>query len=126
MTRFNFTKTQKREMAVRSGGVCEAGKWGTYKMYGMADADVCHRPAKIFDHVTPTELSQRPVTVDDGLHVCDVHNKVKTHGRDRPMIQKAKDIREKNMGITHQKKIIPGSRKSPFKRKFNGTVERRT
>lgn len=104
--RYEFTKTQKREMAARSRGICEAGRWGTEPFYGMATGETCSKPATEFDHVTPTGLSQRPVTAEDGLHTCSVHHKVKTHGRDRPMIQKAKDIREKNMGITGPKRKI--------------------
>lgn len=105
--RYEFSKPQKREMAARSGGICEAGKWETEKFYGMSKGQICKNPAAHFDHVTATELSQRPVTIDDGLHVCLVHHRVKTHGHDRPKIKKARDIREKNQGITGPKKKIP-------------------
>lgn len=121
--RFEFTKTQKRQMAERSNGVCEAGKGGTYKFYGMADADVCHRKATEFDHVIADSLKRQKVqSIDEGLHVCTVHHKVKTHGHDRPRIQKAKNIREKTMGIRTVRHPMPGSRASNWKRKMDGSV----
>jgi hypothetical protein len=107
-TRFEFTITQKREMAARSHGVCEAGKEGTHKFYGMAKGDICKMPAKEFDHVIADGLKrERPRSSDDGLHVCLVHHKIKTHTNDRPKIAKAKRIRERNIGITKSKKPWP-------------------
>jgi hypothetical protein len=124
--RFEFTKTQKREMASRSNGVCEAGKFGTFKFYGMADADICHREAQEFDHIIADGLKrQRPTSIDEGLHVCQIHHKIKTHAHDRPKIQKAKDIREKRAGITNVKRPLPGSKASGWKKTMSGEVVRR-
>ncbi len=106
--RFEFTITQKREMAARSNGVCEAGKFGTFKLYGMADADICHRQAQEFDHIIADGLKrQRVESIEEGLHACGVHHKIKTHTHDRPKIQKAKRIREKTQGICSPKAKWP-------------------
>jgi hypothetical protein len=124
--RFEFTKNQKREMAARSNGICEAGKFGTFKFYGMADADICHRQAQEFDHIIADGLKRQKIeSIDEGLHVCGVHHKIKTHSHDRPKIQKAKNIREKLAGITNPKRPIPGSKASGLRKRMNGTVERR-
>lgn len=126
MPRFEFSLKQKREMAERSNGVCEAGKFGTYKMYGMADADICHRQAQEFDHIIADALKREPPrSADDGLHVCAIHHKIKTHGHDRPSIQKAKNIREKGMGIRpRNSRPLPGTKLSGFRKRMNGEVER--
>jgi hypothetical protein len=102
--RFEFNLSQKREMAARSGGICEAGKSDVPHFYGMAKGDECKRAAKEFDHVVADGLKrERPRSSDDGLHVCLVHHKIKTHTNDRPKIQKAKRIREAEMGVVKPK-----------------------
>jgi len=101
MTRFEFSLPQKREMRARSKDVCEAGKEGTEAFYGMAKGETCKRKAEEFDHVIADGLKrEKPRSADDGLHVCLVHHKIKTHGHDRPKIAKAKRIDEKLAGIT--------------------------
>jgi hypothetical protein len=105
MSRFEFTVTQKREMAARSSGVCEAGIFDTHEFYAMAKGDTCTRKAVEFDHIIPTGLVQEPIrSIDEGAHVCDAHHKVKTYTNDRPKIAKAKRIREALQGITLPKK----------------------
>lgn len=107
MTRFEFSKTQKTEIFKRSDGICEAGKEGTEAFYGMEPGETCNLPAKEFDHVIADALKrEKPRSADDGLHVCLKHHKNKTHGHDRPMIKKAKDIREKNAGVVAPKAKI--------------------
>lgn len=105
--RYEFTKKQKRQIRDRSGGVCEAGKFGSYKLYGMDDADVCHRPAVDIDHIDADAIVQRkPVSIEEGLHVCDLHHKHKTHEEDRPKIRKVNRIIDKRQGITKPKRKI--------------------
>jgi hypothetical protein len=43
--RHNFTTSQQREIRERSGDICEAGKFKTWKLYGMAPNDTCNMPA---------------------------------------------------------------------------------
>ena len=125
--RFEFSKKQQREIRDRSGGVCEAGKFGTYKFYAMADADYCCRKAVEIDHIVADGLKQeKPRSIEEGLHVCDIHHKIKTHENDRPKINKAKRLRERGEGIKRRKGApIPGSRDSGWKRLMSGEVVRR-
>jgi 5-methylcytosine-specific restriction enzyme A len=118
--RYEFNKTQKRQMAERSGGICEAGRAETHAFYGMAPNDNCERKAIDFDHIIATGLAQTPILdIDEGAHVCLVHHKIKTHVHDRPKIQKAKNIREKAIGITKPKKAWPS-------RKFSSAYKSNT
>ena len=105
--RFEFSVSQKREMAERSGGICEAGRAETHSFYGMSEGQTCKSKASEFDHIIADGLKrERPRSADDGNHVCTVHHKIKTHGHDRPRIQKAKDVREKQMGVVKRKRKI--------------------
>ena len=98
--RFEFSKGQMREMRERSRDICEAGQHGTEAMYGMSKGQTCTDKAQEFDHVVPTALARSKIQdIDEGLHVCKVHHKIKTHGNDRPKINKAKRIDEKRAGI---------------------------
>lgn len=127
MTRNNFTKAQMRAMRERSGDVCEAGKFGTGKMYCMADADHCWRKAEEFDHITADALKRTRIqSIEEGLHVCGVHHKVKTHNHDRPKIRKAKRIDESRAGIKPRfSRPMPGSKASGWKKLMSGEVVRR-
>lgn len=98
--RHPFTKTQMRDMRARSGDICEAGQSGTEKFYGMVPGATCDAVAREFDHVVADALKRaKPQSIDEGLHVCLVHHKIKTHGNDRPKIGKAKRIDEEAAGI---------------------------
>jgi hypothetical protein len=117
--RYEFTEAQKRAMRERSCGICEAGHDGTEAMYGMARGDACKRPATEFDHVTATALKQEPIrSIDEGLHVCAAHHKIKTHGHDRPKIRKVKRIKARNDGTKRRKgcpiagRPLPGTKAS--------------
>lgn len=126
--RHEFSKKLQREIVERSGGVCEAGKFDTRELYGMApDHDICHRAAVEIDHIVADGLAQRkPKYADEGLHVCDLHHKYKTHEHDRPKIGKAKRLRERDQGIRKRKgRPIPGSRDSGWRKPFYGQAERR-
>lgn len=107
MTRYEFTKKQKEEIRDRSGGICEAGKFETEKLYGMKPGTTCSRKAVDVDHIDADAIVQRkPQSIDEGLHVCDIHHKVKTHTVDRPKIRKVGRIKDKNEGITKPKRKI--------------------
>ena len=107
-TRNNFTAKQMKAMRERSHDVCEAGKFGTFKMYGMADADSCHRQACEFDHIVADALKRTVIkSIDEGLHICKIHHKIKTTKHDYPKIAKAKRISAHNAGVKRQKAIWP-------------------
>ena len=126
--RYEFTMKQQREIRDRSNGVCEADKFGTYKFYGMGDADICHRKAVEIDHIVADGLKRaKPQSIEEGLHVCQDHHRAKTHGHDRPKINKAKRLRERGEGIKRRKgRPMPGSKASGLRKRMDGTVERRT
>ncbi len=105
--RFEFSKKQKEAIRDRSGGICEAGKFETHAFYGMAENDTCGRRAVDIDHIDCDAIVQRrPQSIDEGLHVCDIHHKIKTHSVDRPKIRKVQRIRDRNEGITKPKRKI--------------------
>jgi hypothetical protein len=106
--RHPFTKAQMREIRERSGDVCEAGKFETHKFYGMSRGQTCKAVAREIDHVVADALKrEKPQSIDEGLHVCLVHHKIKTHGHDRPRIGKAKRTDEALAGIPKRRNSRP-------------------
>ena len=107
MTRHNFTTPQQREIRDRSGDICEAGKFKTWKLYGMAPNDTCNMPAVEIDHVAADALVRTKIqSIDEGLHVCRIHHKIKT-AEDRRKIAKAKRLDEARVGIGKVKRKWP-------------------
>ena len=108
--RHNFTTPQQREIRDRSGDICEAGKFGTEAFYGMAPGDTCHRPAEEIDHITADALKRTRIqSIDEGLHVCKIHHKIKT-ASDRKKIAKATRLDEARVGIRKPKREWPKRR----------------
>ena len=102
--RHNFTTPQQRQINVRSKGICEAGKDGTEAFYGMAPGETCDRPAEEIDHVTADALKRTRIqSIDEGLHVCKIHHKIKT-ASDRKKIAKATRLDEARVGIKRPKR----------------------
>ena len=105
--RHNFSTPQQRNIRARSGDVCEAGKSGTEALYGMAPGDICNMPAVEIDHVAADALVRTKIqSIDEGLHVCRVHHKIKT-AEDRRKIAKAKRLDEARVGIGKVKRKWP-------------------
>ena len=108
--RHNFTRQQGREINVRSKGVCEAGKGDTEAFYGMATGDTCDKPAEEIDHITADALKRSRIqSIDEGLHVCKIHHKIKT-AADRKKIAKATRLDEERVGIRKPKREWPKRR----------------
>lgn len=80
-----------------------------------------------FDHITADALKRTRIqSIEEGLHVCGVHHKVKTHNHDRPKIRKAKRIDESRAGIKPRfSRPMPGSKASGWKKLMSGEVVRR-
>jgi RimJ/RimL family protein N-acetyltransferase len=92
-----------------------------------------------YDHNTPKEMSADDgcinmhgmrIPVDD-LENCrvlckDCHSR-KTHGTDRPNISRANKRRNTHFGISSKNpgRALPGTKRSGFKKKMDGTVEHR-
>ena len=125
--RHNFTVKQQRAMAERSGGICEAGKFETWAMYGMQEGQTCQSKGQEFDHVVADALRRtKPQSIDEGLHVCCFHHDHKTQEHDMPKILKAKRLDDRSQGIRRQYRPILGSKASGYRIRMNGTVEKRT
>ena len=110
MTRHNFTTPQQREIRDRSGDICEAGKFDTEEFYGMSKGQTCSMPAEEIDHITADALKRTRIqSIDEGLHVCKIHHKIKT-ASDRKKIAKATRLDEARVGIKKRKYVWPKRR----------------
>lgn len=78
-----------------------------------------------YDHIVP-----HAVGGDNSLEnvqvLCRPCHADKTRKRDVPQIAKSKRIAEKRAGVRRKGPAMAGSRRSQWKRKMNGQVERRT
>jgi 5-methylcytosine-specific restriction endonuclease McrA len=77
-----------------------------------------------YDHIIPDQLGGDP-TLDNCQVLCTACHSVKTRTRDVPAIAKAKR-QERGQLLPRKRATIPGSRGTPWKRKIDGTTERRT
>ena len=112
MARSEFTKKTKLEAWKRCEGFCECGC--QQKIIGIPE----------YDHIIED-------AIDGGndLENCMVMSKkchaLKTKER-RPEIDKTRRISEKNAGVRKRKgRPIPGSKASGWRKKMDGTAERR-
>jgi hypothetical protein len=123
MSRNEFTKETKKAALARSGNLCEArGAW-----YGLEDGQRCNTPLAYgveFDHII-LDANSHDNSLENCAAVCPRCHRWKTTHRDIPLAAKTKRQQKKHLGIKKPRAIIPGSRVSKWKRKFNGTVERR-
>lgn len=114
MTRSIFSRDVKMQILKRAEGLCECG-------CGMPfDGDV-H-----YDHYPVPAAYGGPATVDNGrvLRVrCHIRITAKV---DVPRIAKARRINEKRLGLREKKSSpMAGTKRSGWRKKFDGTVERR-
>ena len=113
--RAEFPKAIKEAALERAAGHCECG---------------CGDPFSnelIYGHWPVPAALGGPATLDN----CRVHNKRcelrMTSARDRPMIDRAKRGLEKRLGLrTSRYRPLDGTRKSGWRRRMDGTVERRS
>ena len=113
MARIEFTKKTKLEAWSRSGGNCEGC---TARLYpGRFD----------YDHVIPTELGG-PATLENCAVLCSACHRKKTGQIDIPTIAKSNRVRASHLKLKQPKgRPIPGSKRSGYKRKMDGTVVKR-
>lgn len=114
MTRTIFSRSVKEAILARADGLCECG------CEMPLDGDV-H-----FDHYPTPAAWGGPATVENGRALRKkCHNRI-TAKIDVPKIAKAKRIVEKRLGLREKKgRPMPGTKRSGWKRKVDGTVERR-
>ncbi len=108
------TLSRKRKAAIheRHGGICHI--CGDYVPLDEAE----------FDHVIALALCFDDT--DDNLGPAHVPCHAKKTKGDVKQIAKAKRVFKKHHGlVTRRKAIVPGSKASKWKKKLNGTVERR-
>lgn len=127
--RREFSRATKRAAWERANGRCE-GNIAYQFVPGTVSPDYrCGAPIDIgnfhYDHIDPDWYSK-----DNELSNCQVLctacHKAKTAG-DGADIAKSKRIRDKRIKALVSKRPMPGSRRSKFKKKMDGTVvDRRT
>ena len=111
MKRNEFSKATKLIAWERCKGMCELCG---LKIIGVAE----------YDHIIPCGLGGAN-DVHNCRCVCRKCHGKKTSEQDVPMISKAVRIAEKRNGVRRTKNPLPGSKASRWKRRMDGTVERR-
>lgn len=109
--RREFSKPVKAAAFLACKGWCAACK---LKIVGKPE----------YDHIVPDAL--------EGLNdiancqvLCAKCHRHKTRARDIPMISKAERTAEKEAGIRRTRSPLPFGRRSPWKKKMDGTVVKR-
>jgi 5-methylcytosine-specific restriction protein A len=77
--RKEFSVRVKRQVVLRSLGICERPRW---------DGKPCTKPAKAFDHIVPDGLGGEP-TFENAAHLCQACHQEKTTSEDNPRMRKA-------------------------------------
>lgn len=114
MTRREFPKHVKLEAWKRCGGFCECG-CGQKIISGNVQ----------YDHRLPDAFGGEP-TLDNCVVMRSRCHLKKTTEIDRPAIDKATRIAEKNSGLRKRKSPpMPGTKASGWKKKMDGRTERR-
>ena len=118
-----FSKPVKRAALERSGGRCEA----TGDLYGLPNGLRCESNLGYgveFDHID-LWANSRNSDLDNCLAVCPRCHRFKTSKHDTPKAAKTVRQRDKHAGIRGAGAVLPGSRKSRWKRRMDGTVVER-
>lgn len=122
--RREFPTSVRREALRRSGGLCEA----TGGRYGLEPGARCSAPLGYgfeYDHELPDWYGGEP-TLENCVVVCRTCHKHATHRVDAPKMAKARRSHAKHLGArAPSRNPLPGSRASKWRRKMDGTVERR-
>lgn len=114
MNRDEFPRSVKEAAYERSGGRCECGCG--FKIRGTP----------IYDHYPVPASFGGPGTLENCRVLDPKCNHRITYKVDIPKIAKAKRIRDKQLGLRSRKsRPMPGSRASGFRRRMDGTTERR-
>ena len=111
--RSEFSKKTKLQSFARSGGICD--KCGCKLMPGKIE----------YDHTLPCAFGGT-ADLSNCMVLCRACHRAKTSNKDIPAIRKSDRVRAKHIGATKPHRAMPGSRASGWKRKFDGTVVRRS
>ncbi len=116
-----FDKPTKRAALKRSDGLCEAvGDW-----YGLPKGQRCNMPLSHgveFDHVN-LKANSKDHSLENCAAVCKACHSWKTRHRDTPVAAKTVRQQDKHNGIRKRSsRPLPGSKRSRFKKKMDGSV----
>lgn len=115
--RIEFSRSTKRHILKRSGGICERHLWRR--------GEPCTKPAREFDHILADGLGGE-ATVINGAHLCLACHREKSGKEDTPRMRKADAQREALYKVTNKRhRPMPGSRASGLKKHMDGRVTRR-
>lgn len=124
MSRAEFSAQTKRDAWDRAGGICEAEG----SLYGLPEGIRCTWDLKRgvhYDHDDP-DANSKDASLENCRCLCVPHHKFKTSTRDRPLIAKTDHQQDMVRGIKARwHRPMAGSRDSQWKRRMDGTVERR-
>jgi len=112
MTRAEFSKRTKLQAFDRAGGRCEL--CGVKLSVGYIE----------YDHAIPCVLGGE-ATLDNCVVACRSCHRLKTSSKDIPIIAKSNRQRAKHIGIKRGRSSFQTNRDGPFRKRMNGTVERR-
>jgi hypothetical protein len=118
-----FPKPIKRAALERSGGRCEA----TGELYGLPNGTRCESNLGYgveFDHID-LWANSGDSSLSNCLAVCPRCHKFKSTKHDTPKAAKTVRQRDKHQGVRKAGAVLPGSRKSRWKRRMDGTVVER-
>lgn len=115
MKRREFPAKVKVAAFERAKGRCEGAGCGAVLSVGKFH----------YDHAIPDGLGGEP-TLDNCQVLCHACHADKTRHSDVPRIAKAKRQQYRHSGARAPgKRPIPGSKRTPWRKKLNGTTERR-
>ena len=118
-----FSKEVKRAALERSGKRCEA----VGPLYGLPEGVRCNADLGYgveFDHLI-LWANSRDSGLENCVCSCPRCHRFKTSTHDIPRAAKTVRQRDKHSGVVSARSPLPGSRKSKWKRKMDGSVERR-
>lgn len=99
MTRTEFSSQVRKDAWKRCGARCEEPGCGIKLQVGKFQ----------FDHIKPDGLDGEP-TLENCAVLCSAHHYKKTVEIDRPIMQKADNIKAKHFGLGEKKRPFPKHR----------------
>ena len=125
MRRHEFSKETKRAALARSRGRCEA-RGSTYGFPRGRRCDALLKFGVEFDHYPVRAADGGTSDLENCAAICVRCHRWKTARQDLPQLAKGRRIRDKFWNIRDTSNPIPGGRRTPFKRKLDGTTRKRT
>lgn len=116
----NFSKQVKREALERSGLRCEA----IGPLYGLPEGVRCNANLGVgfdFDHIN-LWANSRDSSLDNVAVVCRVCHKHKSTKHDTPLAAKTVAQQEKHLKIRTTRNPLPGSKRSAWRKKMDGSL----